>query len=171
MKSCNLRFPIPSPFGIRGSCSRGSYRITSTRNLHFQIFHSTENPDRRCDVAFPVVVYVASVTYFIYLFVKMSKRESSREDLPTQRVLRQRELIETLRHNNEILKLDLTKESRENKRTSSTGAIKDITRSSDPLLSALIFPSLPSLPFPSDYKSSPVHTCVVSKKKEDMWKS
>jgi hypothetical protein len=59
----------------------------------------------------------------------MSKRESSREDLPTQRVLRQRELIETLRHNNEILKLDLTKESRENKRTSSSGAMKDISRS------------------------------------------
>lgn len=58
----------------------------------------------------------------------MAKRESSREDLPTQRVLRQRELIETLRHNNEILRLDLTKEARENKRTSSTGAMKDITR-------------------------------------------
>jgi hypothetical protein len=58
------------------------------------------------------------------------RRESSREDHPTQRVLRQRELIETLRHNNEILKLDLTKESRENKRTSSSGAMKDIIRSS-----------------------------------------
>lgn len=58
----------------------------------------------------------------------MSKRESSKEDLPTQRVLRQREIIESLRHNNEILKLDLTKESRENKRASSSGAMKDITR-------------------------------------------
>lgn len=57
-----------------------------------------------------------------------TKRESSREDLPTQRVLRQREMIESLRHNNEILKLDLTKESRETKRASSSGAMKDITR-------------------------------------------
>lgn len=57
-----------------------------------------------------------------------TKRESSKEDLPTQRVLRQREMIESLRHNNEILKLDLTKESRENKRASSSGAMKDITR-------------------------------------------
>ncbi|CAE7743481.1 ODA1, partial [Symbiodinium microadriaticum] len=33
-----------------------------------------------------------------------------------------------LRHSNEILRLDLTKESRENRRASSTGAVKDITR-------------------------------------------
>jgi hypothetical protein len=57
-----------------------------------------------------------------------AKRESSKEDLPAQRVLRQKEIIENLRHNNEILRLDLTKESRENRRASSTGAVKDITR-------------------------------------------
>mmetsp|Transcript_11347 Transcript_11347/g.17280 ORF Transcript_11347/g.17280 Transcript_11347/m.17280 type:complete len:531 (+) Transcript_11347:100-1692(+) len=57
-----------------------------------------------------------------------SKKESSREDLPTQRVLRQREIIENLRHNNEILRLDLTKESRDTKRASSTGALNDIAR-------------------------------------------
>jgi hypothetical protein len=57
-----------------------------------------------------------------------SKRESSREDLPTQRVLRQRELIESLRHDNEILKLDLTRESRDARRAQSTGAVSDIAR-------------------------------------------
>lgn len=57
-----------------------------------------------------------------------NKRESSKEDLPTQRVLRQKEIIESLRHNNEILKLDLTKESREAKRASSGAAVKDIAR-------------------------------------------
>ena len=58
----------------------------------------------------------------------MAKRESSREDLPAQRVLRQKEIIENLRHSNEILRLDLTKESRDNRRAASTGAVKDITR-------------------------------------------
>lgn len=68
-----------------------------------------------------------------------NKRESSKEDLPTQRVLRQREMIESLRHNNEILKLDLTKESRENKRASSSGAMKDITRYNYLLLYFVVF--------------------------------
>ncbi len=57
-----------------------------------------------------------------------AKRESSKEDLPTQRVLRQRELIENLRHNNEILRLDLTKESRETKRLTGEKGIADIGR-------------------------------------------
>ncbi len=59
----------------------------------------------------------------------MSKqRESSREDLPQQRVLRQRELVESMRHETEILRLDLTKESREARRSQSTGAAADIAR-------------------------------------------
>ena len=57
-----------------------------------------------------------------------NKRESSREDLPAQRVLRQREVIENLRHDNEILRLDLTRESRDAKRAQSSGAVLDITR-------------------------------------------
>ena len=56
------------------------------------------------------------------------KRESSREDLPQQRVLRQREHVESMRHDNEILKLDLTKEGREARRSQSTGAAADIGR-------------------------------------------
>ena len=58
----------------------------------------------------------------------MSKRESSREDLPQQRVLRQRELVESMRHETEILRLDLTKESRDARKSSSTGAATDIAR-------------------------------------------
>lgn len=56
------------------------------------------------------------------------KRESSREDLPQQRVLRQRELVESMKHENEILRLDLTKESREARKSQSTGAASDIAR-------------------------------------------
>lgn len=60
-----------------------------------------------------------------------AKRESSKEDLPTQRVLRQRELIENLRHSNEILRLDLTKESRETKRLTGKSGVTDIGRLHD----------------------------------------
>ena len=57
-----------------------------------------------------------------------SKRISSKEDLPIQRVLRQREMIESLRHDNEILRLDLTHESRDSRRAASSGAAMDIAR-------------------------------------------
>ena len=57
-----------------------------------------------------------------------NKRISSKEDLPIQRVLRQREIIENLRHDNEILRLDLTHESRDSRRASSSGAATDIAR-------------------------------------------
>ncbi len=56
------------------------------------------------------------------------QRESSREDLPQQRVLRQRELVDSMRHETEILRLDLTKESREARRAQSQGAAADIER-------------------------------------------
>lgn len=59
---------------------------------------------------------------------KTGKRESSREDLPQQRVLRQRELVESMKHENEILRLDLTKEGREARKSQSTGAAADIGR-------------------------------------------
>ncbi len=45
-----------------------------------------------------------------------------------QRVLRQRELVESMKHENEVLRLDLTRESRDVRGTSSTGATTDISR-------------------------------------------
>ena len=60
-----------------------------------------------------------------------TKRISSREDLPMMRVLRQRETVDNMRHDNEVLRLDLTRESRESKKANSTGAASDITRLQD----------------------------------------
>lgn len=57
-----------------------------------------------------------------------NKRESSVEDQPMTRVLRQKELVEHLKHENEVLRLDLTRESREVRRANSTGAATDIGR-------------------------------------------
>lgn len=58
----------------------------------------------------------------------MATRKGTKEDEPMQRVLRQRELVESMRHDNEILRLDLTRESREARKTSSVGAAADISR-------------------------------------------
>ena len=58
----------------------------------------------------------------------MTTKSSSREDQPLQRVSRQRELVDNMRHDNEILRLDLTRESRDAKKTSSVGAAADISR-------------------------------------------
>ena len=44
------------------------------------------------------------------------------------RVLRQREMVESLKHENEVLRLDLTRESREVRGTTSSGAASDIGR-------------------------------------------
>lgn len=60
-----------------------------------------------------------------------AKKLSSKDDQPIQRVLRQREIIDTLRHENEILKLDLTQESRESRKAASSGAAMDIARLQD----------------------------------------
>jgi hypothetical protein len=57
-----------------------------------------------------------------------SKKLSSKEDEPMQRVLRQRELVETMKHENEVLRLDLTRESRDVKGATSSGAASDISR-------------------------------------------
>lgn len=57
-----------------------------------------------------------------------NKRISSVEDQPMTRVLRQRELVEGFKHENEILRLDLTRESRDARKTSSVGAATDIGR-------------------------------------------
>ena len=57
-----------------------------------------------------------------------NKRVSSVEDQPMTRVLRQRELVENMKHDNEILRLDLTRESRDARKSSSSGAAADIGR-------------------------------------------
>ena len=57
-----------------------------------------------------------------------SKRQSSKEDEPMMRVLRQRELVESMKHENEVLRLDLTRESRDAKTSQSSGAAADIAR-------------------------------------------
>lgn len=44
------------------------------------------------------------------------------------RVLRQRELVDHMKHENEILRLDLTRESRDLRKSSSSGAAADIGR-------------------------------------------
>lgn len=56
------------------------------------------------------------------------KRISSKEDEPMTRVLRQRELVDSMKHDNEVLRLDLTRESRDVKGTTSSGAAADIGR-------------------------------------------
>eukprot|EP01040_Poterioochromonas_malhamensis_P010220 gene10219-11117_t len=60
-----------------------------------------------------------------------NKKISSKEDEPMTRVLRQRELVENLKHENEVLRLDLTREAREFRGTQSTGAAADISRLQD----------------------------------------
>jgi chromosome segregation ATPase len=60
-----------------------------------------------------------------------TKRISTREDLPMMKVLRQRETVDHMRHDNEVLRLDLTRESRESRKANSTGAASDITRLQD----------------------------------------
>ena len=62
---------------------------------------------------------------------KPKKRESSREDQPMVRVLRQREMVEHMKHDNEVLRLDLTREARDARRSNSTGAAADIQRLQD----------------------------------------
>lgn len=60
--------------------------------------------------------------------VNSNKRQSSVEDQPMTRVLRQRELVESMKHENEILRLDLTRESRDARKNNSTSAATDIGR-------------------------------------------
>jgi hypothetical protein len=57
-----------------------------------------------------------------------NKRQSSVEDQPMTRVLRQREIVDNMKHENEILRLDLTRESRDARKTNSSGAATDIGR-------------------------------------------
>lgn len=57
-----------------------------------------------------------------------TKKISSKEDEPMQRVLRQRELVESMKHENEVLRLELTRESRDAKKSTSSGAAAEIGR-------------------------------------------
>ena len=59
------------------------------------------------------------------------KRESSREDEPMVRVLRQREMVETMKHENEVLRLELTREGRDAKKATSSSGAADIQRLQD----------------------------------------
>lgn len=59
------------------------------------------------------------------------KKVSSKEDEPMQRVLRQREMVESMKHENEVLRLDLTREARDARRAGSTSAAGDIARLQD----------------------------------------
>lgn len=60
---------------------------------------------------------------------KDNKPISSVEDLPATRVLRKRELVSSLSHDNEILNLELTRESREVRKAGSSSAAAEISRS------------------------------------------
>jgi hypothetical protein len=57
-----------------------------------------------------------------------TKKQSSKDDLPTQRLLRQKEIVDNLKRENEALRLDLTQESRDARKSSSSVATTDIAR-------------------------------------------
>lgn len=59
---------------------------------------------------------------------KDNKPISAVEDLPATRVLRKRELVNSLSHDNEILNLELTRESREVRKAGSSSAAAEISR-------------------------------------------
>jgi hypothetical protein len=57
-----------------------------------------------------------------------SKKQNAKDDLPTQRLLRQKEIVDNMKRENETLRMDLTQESRDAKKTSSLAATTDIAR-------------------------------------------
>lgn len=57
-----------------------------------------------------------------------NKRISSKEDEPMMRVLRQREMVDSMKHENEVLRLDLTREERDVRGSNSSGAAAEIGR-------------------------------------------
>ena len=59
------------------------------------------------------------------------KRESSREDEPMVRVQRQREMVEAMKHENEVLRLELTREGRDAMKATSSSGAADIQRLHD----------------------------------------
>lgn len=60
-----------------------------------------------------------------------NQRVSSVEDQPQTKVLRQRELVESMKHENEILRLEFTRESRDMRKSKSAGAAAEIERLQD----------------------------------------
>src|SRR3546814_8200451 len=56
------------------------------------------------------------------------RRVSSNEDKPAVRVMRQRELISQMHHHNEVLRLDMTRQLRESKRTTGGAGAREIAR-------------------------------------------
>ena len=56
------------------------------------------------------------------------KKMSSKDDNPSQRILRQKEIVDNLKRENDTLRLDLTFESRDAKKSSSVVATTDIAR-------------------------------------------
>jgi hypothetical protein len=60
---------------------------------------------------------------------KQGRPQSSVEDLPATRVLRKREMVASLSHDNEMLRLELAREAREVKRAgSASNAAAEIAR-------------------------------------------
>lgn len=60
-----------------------------------------------------------------------NKRISSVEDQPMTKVMRQRELVDHMKHENEVLRLDLNREARDTRKSTSSGAAADIGRLQD----------------------------------------
>jgi hypothetical protein len=57
-----------------------------------------------------------------------AKRQSSKDDLPMQRVMQQKRIVDGMKHDTEVLRLDLTREARESRQATSTVATTDIAR-------------------------------------------
>ena len=57
-----------------------------------------------------------------------AKKQSIREDQPLVRISREREYIDSLKHENETLKLDLNRESRDAKKATNQFIASDISR-------------------------------------------
>jgi hypothetical protein len=56
------------------------------------------------------------------------KKQSVKEDQPLVRITREREYVEALKHENETLKLDLNKESRDAKKSHNNFVASDVSR-------------------------------------------
>jgi len=60
--------------------------------------------------------------------LNQTKKISTKEDEPMMRVMRQREAVDGMKHENEVLRLDLTREERDAKSSTSSGAAAEIGR-------------------------------------------
>lgn len=57
-----------------------------------------------------------------------TKKMSSKDDSSSQRIIRQKEIVDNMKRENDMLRLDLTFESRDAKKSSSIVATTDIAR-------------------------------------------